>query len=512
MSVPVTEGQAGEAQPALRSRRRGRARRALAAIPRVAWACALVGLLNAVAWSLLTPPFQVPDEIAHFAYVQQVAERGTLPQTHPMTVYSPEQQAAMDGIQFSAILGQLGNRPIWTDVQDRRLGRTLATGLRRTGNGDAAVATPQPPLYYAVEAVPYWVGRGGNVLTRLSLMRLVSCLLAAVTVLFVTLFVRELLPGAPWAWAVGGLAAALQPVFAFISSGVNGDALLFTTSAALFWALARAFRSGVTILAGRRIGLALAAGSLAKLTFLALVPGAALGILGLLLGTGRGQRPTAWRAAALTVAIAALPFAVYVALNVVVWHRSAIGASGITATAPGTEPAATSLRGELSYVWQLFLPRLPSMQLFHGGGGPYGVWFKGFIGRFGWIDYGFPGWVYPVAGWVSVGLLALVVLGLVRHRRALMRRAPELGVYVLMLAGLLAVIGHADYHAYVTHSPLFEQARYLLPLLALYAALLGLASRALGRKWGPALGAMIVVLAFGHNLFAQLITVARYYG
>src|SRR5947209_5690297 len=48
-------------------------------VPRPALACALVALASALAWSLLVPPFQVPDENAHYAYTQQVAERGTLP-------------------------------------------------------------------------------------------------------------------------------------------------------------------------------------------------------------------------------------------------------------------------------------------------------------------------------------------------------------------------------------------------------------------------------------------------
>ena len=38
-----------------------------------------VALANGLAWSMITPPFEVPDENAHYAYVQQIVERGTLP-------------------------------------------------------------------------------------------------------------------------------------------------------------------------------------------------------------------------------------------------------------------------------------------------------------------------------------------------------------------------------------------------------------------------------------------------
>ena len=53
-------------------------------------------------------------------------------------------------------------------------------------------------------------------------MRLLSALMAGVTALFTFLFVREALPGAPWAWTVGGLGAALAPLLGFISG--SGDA------------------------------------------------------------------------------------------------------------------------------------------------------------------------------------------------------------------------------------------------------------------------------------------------
>ena len=41
--------------------------------------CALVALLNAVACSLLTPAFQVPDEQSHYAYTEYLAEHGRPP-------------------------------------------------------------------------------------------------------------------------------------------------------------------------------------------------------------------------------------------------------------------------------------------------------------------------------------------------------------------------------------------------------------------------------------------------
>jgi hypothetical protein len=40
---------------------------------------------------------------------------------------------------------------------------------------------------------------------------------------------------------------------------------------------------------------------------------------------------------------------------------------------------------------------------------------------------------------------------------------------------------------------------------------LALTARGAGRRWGPTAGALIVVLFLAHNIFSQLLVVARYY-
>ena len=88
----------------------------------------------------------------------------------------------------------------------------------------------------------------------------------------------------------------------------------------------------------------------------------------------------------------------------------------------------------------------------------------------------------------------------------------ELATYATAMAGLLVLIGVIAYRYRITNNgALFEQARYLLPLLALYAGVIGLAVRAAGSRLGPAVGAFVVVLAAGHSLFAQFLAIARFY-
>jgi hypothetical protein len=79
-----TDGHTGVVRPGIAQK----ALRAVGAIPSTAWACALIAFVNAACWSFIMPPFQVPDEVDHYAYVQQLAETGGLPSSGAEGVYS----------------------------------------------------------------------------------------------------------------------------------------------------------------------------------------------------------------------------------------------------------------------------------------------------------------------------------------------------------------------------------------------------------------------------------------
>ena len=72
-------------------------------------------------------------------------------------------------------------------------------------------ADGSPPLYYLLQVVPFkLVGAvgSGKVLDRLAVMRLLSVLMGAITVLLVFCFLRELLPRRPFVWSAGALLVA----------------------------------------------------------------------------------------------------------------------------------------------------------------------------------------------------------------------------------------------------------------------------------------------------------------
>ncbi|MGH2913181.1 MAG: DUF2142 domain-containing protein, partial [Solirubrobacteraceae bacterium] len=254
------------------------ARAALGRVPTAAWVCAAVAFVNAACWSFVMPPFQALDEPDHFAYVQELAENGRLPSS-TNSEFSPEEQLALEDLHHQQVRFRPAGHTIFSAAEHSKLESDLGQQPSRSGPGGAGVATSEPPLYYALETIPYELGSGGSILDRVALMRLLSVLFGAVTALFVFLFIREVLPARRWAWTVGGLGAALAPLFGFSTSTVNPDAMLFALSAAVFYCLARAFRRGLSQRLALTIGAVCAVGSLTKLNFLGLAPGILLALV-----------------------------------------------------------------------------------------------------------------------------------------------------------------------------------------------------------------------------------------
>jgi Predicted membrane protein (DUF2142) len=484
------------------------ARGLLRSVPRVAWICALVAIMNAICWSIVMPAFQATDEPDHFAYVKQLAETASLP--------TSGDEAYETNVELVTLLNQLGYPHLRQQPRGRGISSAAgqegleqmvsrlraATNLPK-GSYAAGSAKAQPPLYYALEAVPYSLAN--NALTRLQLMRLLSALMAGFTALFVYLFVREALPAEPWAWTASGLAASLVPLLGFISGAVNPDALLFAVSAALFYLLARGFRRGLTLRLSALIGATLALGVLTKLNFIGLVPGALLGLLLLSLRARRELGRAAWLRLGLALGVVLAPVVLYGLVNVASGHPT----FGIISAFLND----SHLTGrELSYIWQLFLPRLPGMNNdFPGLFTTQQLWFNGYVGLYGWLDTTFPVWVYNVA-LVPLGAIALLFArGVVGARAVLRARIGEGVVYLLMAAGLLAMVGAASYTTFPSLSATFAEPRYMLPLLALFAAAIALAVRGAGRRFGPAVGVLIVVLFLAHDIFSLLLVAQRYY-
>lgn len=483
-------------------------RNAISRVPLAAGICAVLAVVNAICWSLIVPPFQIPDESEHVAYVQQLAETQSLPISETGG-FSPEQEAAESDLRSSVINLRPKATAIFSAAERQSVEASLARSHSRRGSGTAGKATSTPPLYYALETVPYTLASKGTILDRIELMRLLSALMGGITAFFAYLFLRETLPRARWTWAVGGFGVAAFPTLGFISGGVHPDAMLFAVCSALFYCLARGFRRGLDSRLAIAIGAVIAIGLLTKLNFLGVAPGALLGLLWLTWRQARGSgRATYAKTLLPALAIIAVAVLSYMLVNSVS-GRPLLGVS-LNATGPSS-PGHHSLIGMISYIWQFYLPRLPGMHDYFGQlFTTRQLWFNGLVGLYGWLDTQFPGWVYDIALIPAAAIAALALIELAKRRASFPSRIPELAVYAIMACGLLLLIGASGYRDLANPSE-YAQPRYLLPLLPLWGALLALAARAPGRRWGPVVGTLLIVLLLSHDIFSQLQTIARYY-
>jgi 4-amino-4-deoxy-L-arabinose transferase-like glycosyltransferase len=491
------------------ARRPGRTFALLRRVPTAAWVCALIALLNAATWSLIVPPFEGKDESDHFAYVEQIVENGSLPENGQENGnYSNQEDLVLAGLHADEVLHSPQHTSITSEGEQRALIEANDAGASLRGSGEAGIATSEPPLYYAIQAVPYLLARG-NILLELQLMRLVGALFGAVTALFTFLFLREILPRSPWAATVGALAVALQPLLGFMSGSVNPDSMLFAVSAAVIYCVARAFRRGLTRRLALALGVGIAAGFLTKLNFIGLAFGVYVGLAVLAVREVRARGRVALQAPLLAAAIGVLPVGLYALRNALESHHTlGLASSGASLVSPN------KLWPMISYIWQFYLPRIPGMTHFFDGLATYkDIWFDRSVGLYGWMDTMFASWVNNVALVPAALVAVLFVREVAVRRKALRRRLPELGVYAAIAFGLLVLIGGSSYDSdALNHNPAFAEPRYLLPLLPLLGAVFTLAVRGAGRRWAPAVGTALIVLIFGFDVFSQLQVIARYYG
>ncbi|HEX8073807.1 MAG TPA: DUF2142 domain-containing protein [Thermoleophilaceae bacterium] len=462
----------------------------------------LVPLLGAVAivvvaWALLVPPFQVPDESGHFGYVQSLAENGTRPGKDPPPggrVLSTEQRAAA----YLARSPQMANEPEFKPAWDGAAERSFAAIRPRPARDDVIWVGNQsddPPLYYAYEALVYKAASSGDLFTRLYLMRLLSGLLMLVTTAGAWLLAGELTGNDRLLQLVAAGCVGLQPMSTFVSSGVNPDALLFALSSLTLWLGVRVVRRGPT--AAGVSGLVAAAGlaPLANGRGLALAPPAALALV------------LAWRRSGRRVGRSALGVLAAVALLLAAGVASTRGLGGRLPARVDLE----DLHGFASYVWQFYLPELPWQRHFPGLGAlpVWETWLKTSWAAFGSLDVRLPPQAYPVLAVLTLGTFAGAAAALAR--RAFRPGAAALAFGAVAVASLLLGLHWDEYWGLRHGLGSSTQGRYLLPLMpiagvAVAAALSNLGGRGRARAAALVLGGMAVL-----QLFSLAVVAGRFY-
>lgn len=462
---------------------------------------AIVGFFSAALWAVETVPFDSPDESEHFAYTESLIEAGRAPDASPgpHLPYATDETFALDAVHHFGVIEFGDTRYPWfTRDQSAYTARVAADHPSRANGGGFSVATQaHSPLYYVVLAPGYELGHSGGTFTELFWMRLVSALLGAVVVVAAYGTVREIVPSRPELAVLGALLVAMQPMFSFISGAVNNDVGVNALAAVLVYLTVRMLRRGLTWRLAMALGICAALTPIMKGTGEALLPAVAISLVAVVaIRHSRRELLTGVVALGSFLAVGAVWGAI-----AGLFHRSA------ESTVSGATVASGQLTGKLTYLWEVFLPRLPFMaEHWLPGLWPFKFIYveRGFA-AFGWYAVFFPPWVYDVIVGVmaALGLLALAMM--VRRRRIVRTRWATCLFLVLVIAGVIAGVEFAFYSA--TPRPLAlipEQGRYaftaIVPLVGLAVAGLLLLPRRAAQAAGAVLLSGMAFLAIASHL------------
>ncbi len=485
------------------------------------WVYVLVAL-NGAAWALITPAFQAPDEVDHFAYVQSLVERGQKTTPYPASHrlrWSTSEDNALRGSGMITDHQSSDSRSPWLPADVAAYRRLVARNGDSTSDGGGYEGTAgYGPLYYLALAPGYLVASSSSPFTQLALMRLVSVLIGALTALFTFLLVRELFPRRPWLAVFGGLVVGLQPMYAFLSATVNNDIGIDAGAAACLYLIVRLVRRGVQWQTTLPLGVVLGALPFLKGSGLDFYPLAVLA-LGATLWMRRTQARADRRTVGIAVSLLAVPW-------LLVYAASALLQQALTPAAPyrGASQMVATAGGSFTviihhptsyivYLWEMLLPRLPFMtDHFPPNVLPANTIFvKRGWGAFGWYDTFFPSWVYGVL-WAVILVTAVAGLYVAwRHRDVLRRRAVETAL--LLVCPLVVVAGFAAvFYTPGVRAEVAEHGRYAFPALAALTVWVIVALHAVGRKRLVGAAAVLLVAMLALSYASQVLTFVSFYG
>jgi hypothetical protein len=482
----------------------------------------LIATINFCCWALITPSFQGPDEVDHFAYVQSLVERGEGPShdtSSRLQRWSASENSALVDMSFFTD-HQVGDTKMpWLASQQRRY-ESEVSALRPPADdgGGYTTSAAHGPVYYLALAPAYVAARHGSVFSQLTLMRLTSALIGALVVVFTFLLARELAPQRPWLAVLAGLLVAYQPMYGFVSGLVNNDVGVNAGAAALELLLIRMLRRGITIPWGLLTGAVLLALPAIKGTGLSLYPVAALVFLASLWRHHSRRDLYGWAAMALAAVLVG-EFSAHVLSNVQP-AASAAGSAAISSNASAVSEALHHIPSFVGYLWQAMLPRLPFMTRYFPHPSHAGfVLFNdpGFVifvergwGAFGWYVVFFQKWVYAVIFLAMVFTAGLGVWAARREWSWVRRHWMEvLAVIAFPVAVILGFV--AAYYDPHPRAVIAEFGRYAFPAIGPLALLVIGALHAFPRRRMPVVGAGLLVAMIGLSYASQLLTLTAFY-
>lgn len=364
----------------------------------------------AVSYATMTPPWQAPDEPAHYNVVRQLAQSGA----YPLIELGDWDQAYLEQLKSARFAPELLARLDTVQFEDH-----------------------QPPLYYVL-LVPVYNASGGDLVT----LRIASAAIGLLVVLAAHAVAARAMPDRP-AVALGTAAlVAFIPQHVHILASVNNDALAWALVGWILWA-------SISHAAGGR------------------VPAWALGVL---VGIALLTKTTAYLMAGVALlAVVLRPHQRGLRgrlTNVAVYLLVALGIGGVWWLRNISVYGFPDFLGLAAHDAVVIGQTRTADYMAELGTGPYfemafETTITSFVGQFGWMALPIQTWVLAIYGALTlVGVVGAVVLG------ALRRSTPR----SWLLMGVTSALALLMLVYYNTQFVQF-QGRYVYPILIPLAAL-----------------------------------------
>ena len=217
------------------------------------WLLLVIFLFKGILIALVFTPYSGHDEVAHYAYLQIMAEEGRVPLIPDPVEFDREYRADSEYDDWDMIPDEFykytenGNSPPtkfitqdwWGDYAEpvRAVtydGMYLPSGWIYTGN--------HPPLFYMLLTPVYWLVQDLHIDEQIYLFRMATIPFGMLTVVFAYLTVRTIFPRDRFLAMTVPAFVAFQPQISYEASMLNNDILAIMFTSAVIWMLAVGLR------------------------------------------------------------------------------------------------------------------------------------------------------------------------------------------------------------------------------------------------------------------------------
>lgn len=410
----------------------------------------LVTLVRGVSYLAVVPPWQAPEETAHFAYAESIARNG------------------YRALRSSAVDPNI-HQEIYTSAERFQFSKFTKPNFFSTGK------PPYPPLYYVTAAFLLRPLRATDLMIRFYTLRLVSVVLGLLVVLFTYFTARELYPDQPAIWLCSGVFVSFLPQFIFVSSSIGPDSLVSALGAVVIFLLILMIRDGRS---KSKIGLVISAaalGLIVKPSAVILIP---ITFLTLLFCLGRSAPVRKGLLMWMAFGFAITCLSLVVCFKFGVFSKTLASYFGVK-----------RFIGVEYYILGYVLPNKEWWNTF------YRVLFQSFWLTFGWMGFALkPAWYVLLKSMVAMSAIGLgILLTNVLRDPSRLTSWQKSGLVLLFLSSLFSIM---DAHLYHGIRLQLAQGKHLFVTLPATAILITIGIREILPKRFLNLGSLLFIIFF----------------